>query len=265
MNNSRYTDDELIVLYLAQALTGKQLRSFEKKLKQDPELSKKVSEFKELDSAFFESYQASDQMPPEFEVVVKDRLNVSHNQKTHQNFLTKILRTIFNPSSLIPAGAGAAITAFLISSFSVPVLVFKGTESSNGNDPAYGNFFENETPIEGFEQKPWMLDKPILTEVVIVGSSNEFSRTFGNGLNKVAIGESFYLYLSAFEDGEVLARYLDDKGNVEVLKKANVSKGEIVQVSRPAGFPWAFTSIGRDQIEILFNNRLIERILISVE
>ena len=99
---------------------------------------------------------------------------------------------------MIPAGA-SAITAFLISSFSVPVLVFKGPESSNDNNQVFGNFFENGTPIEGFEQKQWMLDKPILTEVVIVGSSNEFSRTFGNGLNKVAIGESFYLYLSAFE------------------------------------------------------------------
>ena len=160
----------------------------------------------------------------------------------------------------MPAGAGAAFAAVLLSMVGGPALVMRG--ANDQNDRYSPNALSTKTDIQ---EMPWMLQQPALTKIIVNDKTGNYSRYFGNSANKVEVGESFFVYVTSFISGELSVKRISEDGQADTLiDRATVSIGSVVEVS-DEGYPWELRNQGRQRIQIFLNNKLADTIVLEVE
>jgi len=260
MTENNYSKEELLALYLAGELNGSELSNFEDDLAKNPKLQALSNSMKELDGEMLSSLVGKDEMPEDFRNTIKERINELEAEVSASSNLITQTKSLFKLKSLIPAGAGAAFAAVLLSMVAGPALVMRGADNEGGR--YNGNVGSVETDIR---EMPWMLQQPVLTKIIVNDKTGNYSRYFGNGTNKVEVGESFFIYITSFESGELSVKSVLEDGQIDTLiEKASVSIGSVIEVS-DEGYPYKLRNQGRKRIQIFLNNEITDTIILEVE
>lgn len=260
MTENNFSKEELLSLYLAGELKGNELSKFEDILATDPKLQTLAISIKELDDEMFSSLEGQDEMPEGFRNQIKERINqLEAEAKSKSDFINQI-KSLFTLKSLMPAGAGAAFAAVLLSMVGGPALVMRG--ANDQNDRYSPNALSTKTDIQ---EMPWMLQQPALTKIIVNDKAGNYSRYLGNRANKAEVGESFFVYVTSFKSGELTVKSVSEDDQTDTLiDKASVSIGSVVEVS-DAGYPWELRNKGRQRIQIFLNGKLTDTIVLEVE
>jgi len=260
MNESKYTNEERLTLYLAGELTGAELSAFETDLANDQELMALAKSISSIDEFMISSLKDKDLMPDEFRQKINAKINQLHLEKSPRIGIFDSIRQLLTPKSLIPAGTGAAMTALFFSMLGGPVLVMKGSDKRQDKYT-----FEVENNGNDIQEMPWMLQQPALTKIIVNDKAGNYSRYLGNSANKAEVGESFFVYVTLFKAGELSVKRVSDDGSITPLfDRASVSIGSVIEVS-DEGYPWELKRRGIEKIEVFINKELADTILLQVE
>ena len=254
MKEEAYTIDELLILYQAGDLRGQELASFEEELASNSQLRVRLEEYNDLDLMMTEALTGKDEMPQYFRNDVQEKLSQSKLRGTNNFNPSRILQSIFSFRTLLPAGAGAALSAILIG-LAGPSMVMRG-EESQGRD-FFSAFHIDQ---QEFDEKKWMLEMPAFARVVLLNEDGSYNRDLGKGLNKVSVGERFFIYVSVFQKGRLEVK----TANISIFEEQVVDMSSIVEISNDES-PWEFVSPGRDRVDIIFNGVVLETIVFDVE